>query len=926
MLRKVGFLFALMLTLPAIANAWTLAAKVSGSAGSVVVGADTVTVGSKYITVVGDTTATIAANAGYKVALVTVDGVKATPVAGEVSITAPVAPKTTRSVVAYFSPLTSTVTVTQSAGGTVVAQMLNAAGTKAIGSISRTAIANIPSGSKVKITALPNSDNKAVTVAGTDFSGTALAGVPNSVIVTVSADVSYGAAFTLVPTLKANLVALSTDLKPIGQTITDGTTVKVDASGSRANGAISYAWAGCGASGTASSVLITPAANCTVTVTATSGTISKDASLNFTVLTAQQTANGNCVACHTTRNPATIAAYNANTHGNVTNANSYACTKCHTANPHSLATADIYESGQTTANVPRATGYAGASTCGKCHSEMYAKWSKTSHNKPLKSVAAQGAGIFKNDANSNGANDFVDGLNLKTSSVFKAYTTATRGGDLKLSVEGGKYIFKIGNVKYEVVRTQGGNGKWKQRYHTKIGNAYYLLPLQYNEINRTYEAYNTTNWFTATSGANSLLINGVAGDTNETPSVVALVQSKLVSRSGVGSNGPSAGSWDNRCASCHQTGVSIEFKVGTGSTNAEVIASSADLNIGCESCHGPGATHAGAPIAGNITNPATFADKNGSPNYYRANEVCGQCHSRTEGFAHFSSAEFGKVVKGIEAPSQNLNLGAGDKVQGKSYTVGEAILDYIYKNIPTMFLNNGTTVSGKTAPTDANGSVPYENGSTRMQNYAASSGHHQQWHDQELGAHGAGQQTNSGLACFSCHDAHNPNSSNIKGSITVGGVVVPTASEDNTLCLACHAGVAGGAFAGLTATDIKDNPQGAAVKAAVYQHMSDRATCVESAATGLLADKYLQSVQRDGGTATFGIASYKVGQCISCHMPFTAKSGIYNAGGASAARKQGDQRAHSMKTVWPTLAGTGLATSGTGLTVPTSCSACHLVP
>ena len=213
-----------------------------------------------------------------------------------------------------------------------------------------------------------------------------------------------------------------------------------------------------------------------------------------------------------------------------------------------------------------------------------------------------------------------------------------------------------------------------------------------------------------------------------------------------------------------------------------------------------------------------------------------------------------------------------------------------------------------------------------MQNYAASSGHHQQWHDQELGAHGAGKQTNSGLACFSCHDAHNPNSGNIKASITVGGVVVPTASEDNTLCLACHAGRAG-EFASLTAEVIKNSPQGDAVKAAVVAHMLAKGACTDSATAGSLADKYLQSVQSNGTTsATFGIASYKVGQCISCHMPFTAKSGIYNAGGASPLRKQGDQRAHSMKPVWPTKAGTGLATSGTGLTVPTSCSACHLVP
>ena len=919
MLRKVGVLFALMLTLPAIANAWTLAAKVSGTAGSIAVGAETITVGSKYLTVAGTAAVAVTPAAGYKVALVTVDGVAKPLVAGSVDVTAPVAPKTTRSVVAYFSTVTYDVTLSQVAGGTVTAQVLDAAGTKALGSISRTGIKNLKVGTLVRIKALPNADYKAITVAGTDFSATAVAGVPQSAVITVSdvASNAFVAAFERVSTVSANLVALSTDLRPIGQKINAGTTVKVDASGSRANGAITYAWSGCGAAGTDSSVLITPAADCTVTVTATSGTASKDASMSFTLAGP----NDLCASCHATRNPATFAAYDAGTHGNVPNAKDYACNKCHSTH---TTTPDIYESGQATAGVPKADGYVGAAACATCHAATYANWSKTSHNKPLKSVAAQGASIFKNDNNSNGKNDYEDGLDLKTSAVFKAYTTATRGGELKLSVAAGKFFFKIGNVKYEVVRTQGGNGKWKQRYHTKIGNAYYLLPLQYNEINRAYEAYNTTNWFTATSGANSLLITGAEGDTNETPAVVAQVQRKLVTRNQT-SNGPSAGSWDNRCASCHQTGVSIEFKKGPGSEYAEVIASSADLNIGCESCHGPGLTHVAAPTAANIKNPANWANAGLSNNYYRANEVCGQCHSRTEGFAHFSTAADGKVVKGIEAPSQNLT-GSSDIVKAKSYTIGEKILDYIYKNIPTMFIANGTTLGNSTTSPD--GSVAYEDGSTRMQQYQAASGHHEQWHDMELGAHGAGTQmvSDNGLTCFSCHDAHNPNSSNIRASITKGAVTIPTASEDNTLCLACHAGF--GDFAGASTTDVATAPTGDVVKNAVYNHMTQKGAdgkgCVGVTPESWKA-KYLTSVQANGNSATFGIASYKVGQCISCHMPFTSKSGIYVSTNANG-RQQGDQRAHSMKALWPKLSGNGLAATGTGPTVVTSCSACHVVP
>ena len=409
MLRKVGFLFALMLTLPAIANAWTLAAKVSGTAGSIVVGADTVTVGSKYITVAGDASATIAADAGYKVALVTVDGVKATPVAGVVSITAPVAPKTTRSVVAYFSPLTSTVTVTQTAGGTVVAQMMNAAGTKAIGSISRTAIANIPSGGKVKITALPNADYKATDVAGTAF-GAAIAGVPNSVIVTVTADAAYGATFAQVATLKANLVVLSTDLKPIGQTITAGTTIKLDASGSRSNGAINYTWAGCGTDAvTASSAIVAPAASCSVTVTATSAldaAVVKTATMNIVVNSEDANKTAVCTSCHATREAVSgiVTAYATSAYAAAAN-----CQDCHAKAPHdAIKCSNCHDNAQShafAASGPTVINAGGYTACATCHVAKVADGAR--HNTALTKtsciachdIAIKHAGNVVNDNN-----------------------------------------------------------------------------------------------------------------------------------------------------------------------------------------------------------------------------------------------------------------------------------------------------------------------------------------------------------------------------------------------------------------------------------------------------------------------------------------------------------------------------------------------
>jgi predicted CXXCH cytochrome family protein len=52
-----------------------------------------------------------------------------------------------------------------------------------------------------------------------------------------------------------------------------------------------------------------------------------------------------------------------------------------------------------------------------------------------------------------------------------------------------------------------------------------------------------------------------------------------------------------------------------------------ELNIGCESCHGPGSEHAKAPLrrkASSIVNPGKLASE-------RSMVICNQCHSRPQG-------------------------------------------------------------------------------------------------------------------------------------------------------------------------------------------------------------------------------------------------------------------------------------------------------
>lgn len=61
--------------------------------------------------------------------------------------------------------------------------------------------------------------------------------------------------------------------------------------------------------------------------------------------------------------------------------------------------------------------------------------------------------------------------------------------------------------------------------------------------------------------------------------------------------------WRTACVGCHTTGYNTQTRAW------------AELNIGCESCHGPGAAHASQPAKTNITIDRTA-------------EACGSCHIR----------------------------------------------------------------------------------------------------------------------------------------------------------------------------------------------------------------------------------------------------------------------------------------------------------
>jgi predicted CXXCH cytochrome family protein len=198
--------------------------------------------------------------------------------------------------------------------------------------------------------------------------------------------------------------------------------------------------------------------------------------------------------------------------------------------------------------------FVGSEKCAECHDRIYNGWRETLHAKMTQDVRENPLAIL---------GDF------ETPSEVRTFT------------------------KDDVVITIGN--QWKQRYMTKIGDDYYILPAQYNLEDGTWTPYHPKDW-------------------RERP-------------------------WFVKCGGCHATGVD------------PVAKTVAEWGIGCEACHGPGSNHVEAAEKGSrhaystIVNPGTIPTD-------AATQICGSCHNR----GHDPSGKYSWPVDYRATPSANLRL------------------------------------------------------------------------------------------------------------------------------------------------------------------------------------------------------------------------------------------------------------------------------
>lgn len=283
------------------------------------------------------------------------------------------------------------------------------------------------------------------------------------------------------------------------------------------------------------------------------------------------------------------------------------------------------------------------------------------------------------------------------------------------------------SVTYTLARTHGGAGlAGKQRYHVKIGNSHYILPIQYNNRNvdesnplAAWVSYNPGNWY---NSDNSLISTNV----NIPPST--------------------SHSSEQNCEGCHRTGLGI-----TQNAEGEFVSGSKEFNISCESCHGPGERHVsvGGGKATYIVNPKYLAAD-------RGNEVCGQCHIRVLNKAGESGANFETEYPCI--------VDGGNVIP---FVPGKVLADYIEETD-----SDGKSTAGYWD--DNNTATMGENASGNNH----SKKHHQQYQDLLKSRH----YNHAGNKCYTCHESH--------GRGKEGTPQLLNESTNNKTCTACHADLA----------------------------------------------------------------------------------------------------------------------------------------
>ncbi len=277
--------------------------------------------------------------------------------------------------------------------------------------------------------------------------------------------------------------------------------------------------------------------------------------------------------------------------------------------------------------------YLGSDGCAGCHIQAYQDWQGSHHDQAMQhATAATVKGDFNNSSFESPSNS---ALFSKKADGFYARLAGTDG-----RVNDHKILYTFGTEPLQQYLVAFPGGRLQQ------------LPVAWNTL--------TNQWFDP--------------------------QPELLAQPGEWVHWSEGGkNWNSMCADCHSNNVAKNFDVASNSYRTTVT----ELDVGCESCHGPGRNHVEAVSSADFNSALDklhISMKVGEDSQMLVDQ-CGRCHARrqqlTNKFEHGSSQLLDHYLPQLLSPPTYHSDGQildevfvyGSFVQSKMYHSGVDCVD-----------------------------------------------------------------------------------------------------------------------------------------------------------------------------------------------------------------------------------------------------------